>query len=104
MLPPKKTTLKLSPDVEAQARRLGRAVGEKIVAYAKEQGWLTTPAGAEAKPEERVKLPDPKPEPKRVAAKKPAAPAPAAPKSSSKRLDAPEDEEPPDTGPPPGRQ
>ena len=24
---------KLSPDVEAQARRLGRAVGEKVVAY-----------------------------------------------------------------------
>ena len=29
---------KLSPDVEAPARRLGRAVGEKIVAYAKEPG------------------------------------------------------------------
>ena len=29
---------KLSPDVEAQARRLGRAVGENVVAYAKEQG------------------------------------------------------------------
>jgi hypothetical protein len=34
---------KLSGDVEAQARRLGRAIGEKIVAYAKEQGWLATP-------------------------------------------------------------
>ena len=31
---------KLSADVEAQARKLGRAAGEKIVAYAKEQGWL----------------------------------------------------------------
>ena len=102
--PPKKTPERLSPDVEAQARRLGRAVGEKVVAYAKEQGWLDTPAVAEAQPEEQVKLPEPKPAQKRVAAKKPAAQAPAAPKSSSKRLDAPEDEEPPDTGPPPGRQ
>ncbi len=32
---------RLSADVEAQARRLGRAAGDKIVAYAKEQGWLT---------------------------------------------------------------
>ena len=59
---------KLSPDIEAPARRRGRAVGEKIVAYAKEQGWLQAPAeGGEAQPaqqpeaEQRVKLPDPKP-------------------------------------------
>ncbi len=51
---------KLSPDVEAQARRLGRAVGEKVVAYAKEQGWIAAPEPAEA-PEEQVKLPQPKP-------------------------------------------
>jgi hypothetical protein len=38
----------LSPDVEAQARQIGRAVGEKVVAFAKEQGWLEKPAGAEA--------------------------------------------------------
>jgi len=31
----------LSPDVEAQARGLGRAVAEKIVAYAEQQGWAT---------------------------------------------------------------
>jgi hypothetical protein len=31
----------LSPDVEAQARGLGRAVAEKIVAYAGQQGWAT---------------------------------------------------------------
>ena len=104
VLAAEKDNVKLSPDVEAQARRLGLAVGEKVVAYAKEQGWLAAPAAAEAKPEERVRLPDPKPEPKRVAAKKPAAPAPATAKPSSKRPDAPEDEEPPDTGPPPGRQ
>ena len=36
---------KLSANVEAPARRLGRAVGEKIVAYAKEQGWLATAGG-----------------------------------------------------------
>ena len=34
---------KLSPDVEVQARRIGRAVGEKLVAYAKEQGWIAAP-------------------------------------------------------------
>ncbi len=97
-----KDVVKLSPDVEAQARRLGRAVGEKVVAYAKEQGWIAAPEAGGAKPDEQVKLPEPKPEPKRVAAKKPA--APTAPKASSKRPAAPEDEEPPDTGPPPGRQ
>lgn len=59
---------KLSTDIEAAARRLGRAVGEKIVAYAKEQGWLQAPAeGGEAQPaqqseaEQRVQLPEPKP-------------------------------------------
>ena len=70
---------KLSPDVEVPARRLGRAVGEKIVAYVKEQGWFMAPEGApmqtevqtptqaevqtEASPdaEQRVRLPDPKP-------------------------------------------
>ena len=50
---------KLSPDVEAQARRLGRAAGEKLVAYAKEQGWIAAPAVAEP-PEDQVKLPEPK--------------------------------------------
>ena len=34
----KAATEKLSPDVEAQARSLGRAIGDKVVAYAKEQG------------------------------------------------------------------
>jgi hypothetical protein len=94
-------TEKLSPDVEAQARRLGRAVGEKVVAYAKEQGWLAAPEAAEAKPEEQVKLPEPKPAQKRVAAKKPAAQKP-----SAQRPEAPEDEEPPDTEVPvqPGRR
>ncbi len=31
---------KLSPEVEGHARRLGRATAEKVLAYAKEQGWL----------------------------------------------------------------
>ena len=31
----------LSPDVEAQARGLGRAVADKIAAYALQQGWVT---------------------------------------------------------------
>ena len=77
--------------MEAQARRLGRAVGEKVVAFAKEQGWLGTPEAAKAQPEERVKLPEPKPAQQQVAAQKP---------------EAPEDEEPPDTDVPdqPGRR
>lgn len=32
--------VKLSADTEEQARRLGRALGERIVAIAKERGWL----------------------------------------------------------------
>jgi hypothetical protein len=58
-----KAEVKLSPDVEAQARRLGRAAGEKVAAYAREQGWIAAPEVAEA-PEEPVKLPEPKPAPK----------------------------------------
>jgi Domain of unknown function (DUF4410) len=61
---------RLSPDVEAPARSLGRAAGEKIVAFAKEQGWLEKTEGAEPGAEEKPKkLPPPKPE------KKPAKPA-----------------------------
>lgn len=36
---------KLSADVEAQARALGHAAAAKIIAYAREQGWLATPEG-----------------------------------------------------------
>ena len=35
---------KLSPDVEGHARRLGRSIADKVLAYAKEQGWLNAPA------------------------------------------------------------
>jgi hypothetical protein len=92
---------KLSPDVEAQARSLGRAIAEKVAGYAKEQGWLNKPEGGEtaavatpaatpapapaaassakpaaaAEPEQRVRLPDAKPEPKSAQKKKPAKPA-----------------------------
>jgi hypothetical protein len=97
VLAAEKDEVKLSPDVEVQARRLGRAAGEKIVAYAKGQGWLATPEAAEAQPEV-VKLPEPKPAQKRVAAKKPAAQKPPGQKPQ-----APEDEEPPDTEVPPGQ-
>jgi hypothetical protein len=86
---------KLSPEVEAQARGLGRAIAEKIVTYAKEQGWLETPAAvaeSEAAPA-RAAAPRAKPATKPVAAK------PAAAKPAAKPADpnAPEDEEPPDT-------
>ena len=49
---------KLSPDVEVQARRIGRAVGDSVVAYAKGKGWL---GKAEAGEEMPVTLPKPKP-------------------------------------------
>jgi hypothetical protein len=102
---------KLSSDVEAQTRRLGRAVGEKIVAYAKEKGWLGKPEDGEAAPEATpMRMPPSRPEkkpkadkpaPKQTAASKsaarPAAPKSAAQKPSSRRVDAPENEEPPDT-------
>jgi hypothetical protein len=52
---------KLSPDVETQARRIGRAVGERVVAYAKERNWLES---AESGEDVQVKLPKPKPAPK----------------------------------------
>lgn len=71
-----KSAVKLSPDVEAAARAIGRSAGDKIVAYAKEQGWLNKPdeAGATSEPDVKpaaetaktVKLPPDKP------AKKPA--------------------------------
>jgi hypothetical protein len=81
---------KLSPDVEAQARALGRAIAERIIAYANQQNWLEKPEVAEAPPaqaEQRVRLPDPKPAWKPASARKPAVQSPQAP----------EDEEPPDT-------
>lgn len=64
---------KLSPSVEAQARRIGRAVGDNVVAYAREQGWLEASAATAAgEPERTAKLPAAKPENK--TAKKPAVP------------------------------
>jgi hypothetical protein len=64
---------KLSPDVEARARGLGRAVGDKIVAFAKEQGWMAQPEVTEAQPDEKpTKLPPERPDNK----KKPASAEP----------------------------
>ena len=51
--------VKLSPAIEAQARQLGRAIGERIVAFAKERGWLTKPEVVAAMPAQ----PAPKPSP-----------------------------------------
>ena len=53
-----------------QARRIGRAVGDSVVAYAKGKGWL---GKAEAGGEVPVTLPKPKPAQKPE--KKPAKPA-----------------------------
>lgn len=52
---------KLSPDVETPARRLGNAAGEKLLAYAREQGWLKTDDLAAALDEKPAKLPARKP-------------------------------------------
>ncbi|MEI9804948.1 MAG: hypothetical protein WDN48_11415 [Pseudolabrys sp.] len=60
---------KLSPDVEAQARNLGRSIAEKVLGYAGEQGWLVKPDIAEA-------APAPSEKPVRVAAPKPDKPKP----------------------------
>jgi hypothetical protein len=40
---------RLSPDVEGPARRLGRAIADRVLVYAKEKGWLAPPGqgGAE---------------------------------------------------------
>jgi len=35
---------RLSPDVEVPARRLGQAIADRVLVYAKEQGWLIPPA------------------------------------------------------------
>ncbi|MCK9918901.1 hypothetical protein MXD81_58235 [Microbacteriaceae bacterium K1510] len=50
-------TDKLSPDVEGPARAIGRAAGERIVAYAKEQGWTAEQVAAAepAKPAARTR-------------------------------------------------
>jgi hypothetical protein len=38
--------VKLSADTEAQARRFGRAIGDKVAGFAREQGWLAKPGEA----------------------------------------------------------
>jgi hypothetical protein len=45
---------RLSPDVEAQVHALGRGIGEKIVAFARTQGWLRD-AAPTAEPEKKEK-------------------------------------------------
>jgi hypothetical protein len=39
---------RLSPDVEAAARRLGRVIADRVLVYAKEQGWLAPPVAEPA--------------------------------------------------------
>ncbi|MDO8876820.1 MAG: hypothetical protein Q8M24_06765 [Pseudolabrys sp.] len=78
---------KLSGEVEAAARKIGRGAGERIVAYGRTQGWFE--GGAEAAPVAEEKpakpqvvaraaiTPEVKPEPRPRPARKPAAPAAA---------------------------
>jgi hypothetical protein len=84
---------RLSSDVEAQARALGRAIAEKVVALAKERDWLPAPQVAQAAPETEQRMRVPEARPVQKPAAKPSAQKPAA----SQRPEAPEDEEPPDT-------
>jgi len=49
---------RLSPDVETPARSLGRAIAEKVIAYARDNGWIEKPAEPEpksAKPQAKKK-------------------------------------------------
>lgn len=55
----KSATEKLSSDVEAAARKLGRAAGENIIAYARTQGWLSKPDEGGAPAEEKVVMKKP---------------------------------------------
>lgn len=78
---------RLSPDVEALARKIGRGAGDKIVAYGRTQGWFE--GGAEAAPVAEEKpakpqvvaraavRPEASPEPRPKPARKPAPPAAA---------------------------
>jgi hypothetical protein len=57
------STERLSPDVEAPARRLGRAIADRILAFAKEQGWLEPAAPAAPQPATAEPAPPPPPSP-----------------------------------------
>ena len=52
---------KLSSDVEAAARKIGRSAGEKIVAYARAQGWMNKSEAAEVAAAPAAKPADVKP-------------------------------------------
>ncbi|RDV05174.1 hypothetical protein [Undibacter mobilis] len=80
---------KLSSDVEAAARKIGRAAGEKIVAYAKVQGWLNKADGENAVAHaDTAKPASAKPKP---AAKPEAKPAEATPSDSKSEIQSPDD-------------
>lgn len=75
---------KLSGDVEAAARRIGRGAGDKVVAYGRTQGWFEGGADAApvaeekpAKPQVVARAAAPRPEAKPKPARKPAQPAAA---------------------------
>jgi len=53
--------VKLSADTEEQARRLGRALGERLVAIAKERGWLAKAEVGAAMPAQPVTAPPSRP-------------------------------------------
>jgi hypothetical protein len=56
------STERLSPDVEAPARRLGRAIADRILAFAKEHGWLEPAPSAAPRPAPAQPAPPPGPD------------------------------------------
>ena len=56
------STERLSPDVEAPARRLGRAIADRVLAFAKEQGWLEPAPSAAPRPPTVEPAPPPSPD------------------------------------------
>ena len=65
----------LSPGVEAEARGLGRAIADKIVAYAEQQGWATK--SYSLPPSEETKPVPTRPEKRPVAAARPSGSPPS---------------------------
>ena len=61
---PKRTRKSYQPTWKRRRAISATGIAEKVLGYAKEQGWLTKAEDIEATPEteQRVKLPEPKPD------------------------------------------
>jgi len=65
------STERLSPDVETPARRLGRTIADRILAFAKEQGWLEPAVAVEPRPSAAGPPPQISPDQKEILEDKP---------------------------------